>query len=67
MDAHPPLLHLDAHVGRRGRRGDQEADPQAAPAGLDSEQGAAAAHQQLQPRLARRESPRSPGGQLRPG
>lgn len=65
MDAYPALFHLHAHVGRgRGDRRKQAEDAQAEAARMDPEQAARAAHHQLQPGLAVRESPWRAGGQL---
>ena len=64
VDAHPPLLHLHARVGGWRRRWCQEADTKAEAAWVDSEQDPLLAHHQLQPKLARRQSPGSLGRQL---
>lgn len=67
MDPHSSLLHLHAHVGRgRGHGRRQTENAKAAAPGLDPEQVARAADNQLQPRLAVRQSSGSIGGQLCP-
>lgn len=65
MDSDSPLFHLHAHVGRGGGdRSKQAEDAQTEAARMDPEQAARAAHHQLQPGLAVRESPWRSGGQL---
>lgn len=67
LDLDPALFHLHAHVGwGGGDRWRQAEDTEAKAAGMDSEQAAWAAHNQLQQGLADRSGPRGPGGQLCP-
>ena len=67
LDPDPALLHLHAHVGRRGgKRGEGAGHSQATVAGVDPEQDPRDAHHQLQGQLAGRYRAGSAGRQLRP-